>query len=299
MLARSVWSRGRVVSRTAQRFEKLVADGTADDELVVRMALARRGVDDPLRAMHEAKMLPQVLAELSEIAEWYAMPETARSPALEQSIAHYARDYVVGRSIVRELQPGGLYDSEALESPRLPALRVRLNARIRPGVDQSPTGCENPVHLDQGIDHALWSDSSKCPREDHQVEGCIWIRQMLRRARGEAHVSNTRLARVPFRGSNGLGVGINSLNPCGERRDPERQAAIAAPEIQDALPAHERRAAPLPELVVRTRAESRRQCGDVPAEAADGVLRDTAHRYVQIKPGRAGEIRTRGLLVPN
>src|SRR5439155_21350211 len=157
VLARSVWSRGRVVSRTAQRFEKLVADGTADDELVVRMALARRGVDDPLRAMHEAKMLPQVLAELSEVAEWYAMPETARTPALEQSIAHYARDCVVGRSVVGELQPGGLYDSEALESPRLPALRVRLNPRIRPGVDQSPTGCENPVHLDQGIDHALCS----------------------------------------------------------------------------------------------------------------------------------------------
>jgi len=67
------------------------------------MALAHRGVDDPLRAMHEAKMLPQVLAELSEVAEWDAMPETARTPALEQSIAHHARDGAIGRSVIRKL----------------------------------------------------------------------------------------------------------------------------------------------------------------------------------------------------
>src|SRR3989441_3683423 len=190
------------------------------------------------------------------------MPETAATPALEQSFAHHARDGLIRRSVVRELQPGGLHDPEALESPRLPALRVRRNARVRPGVDQDPAGCENPVYLDQGIDHALSRDSSKCPREDHQVEGCIWIRQMLCRAGGEAHVSNTRLARVPFRGSNRLRVGINSHNPCGERRNPERQASIAAPEGKDALPADEPRAAPPPELVVTMRAESRRHCSD-------------------------------------
>jgi len=82
-------------SRTVQRFEELVADGAADDELVVRMALTRRAVDDPLRAMHEALMLPQVLAELSEVAEWYAMPETAATPALEQSFAHHVRDRAI------------------------------------------------------------------------------------------------------------------------------------------------------------------------------------------------------------
>ena len=42
------------VSLPAQHFEELVADGAADDELVVRVALARRGINDPLRAMHEA-----------------------------------------------------------------------------------------------------------------------------------------------------------------------------------------------------------------------------------------------------
>src|SRR5438309_10690886 len=103
---------------------------------------------------------------------------------------------------------------------------------------------------------------------------------MLRRAGGEAHVSDTRLARVPFRGGNGRGVGINSLNPCGEPRDPERQAAIAAPEVKDALPADEPRAAPFPELVVRMRAESRGQRRDVPDEVADGVHSDAAHRYL-------------------
>ena len=80
---------------------------------------------------------------------------------------------------------------------------------------------------------------------------------MLRRGGGKAHVSNTGFARVAFRGSNGLRIGINPFNPRGERRDAERQAAVAAPEVQNTLPAHKRRAAPLPELVVRTRSESR------------------------------------------
>ena len=94
---------GEMFSRTVQRFEELVADGAADDELVVRMALTRRAVDDPLRAMHEALMLPQVLAELSKVAEWDAMPETAATHALEQSIEHDAPNRLIRRSVVREL----------------------------------------------------------------------------------------------------------------------------------------------------------------------------------------------------
>ena len=102
---------------------------------------------------------------------------------------------------------------------------------------------------------------------------------MLRRAGGEAHVPNSGPSRFPFRGSNGLRVGIHPVNPCGERRDAQRQPAVAAPEVQNALPAHERRAAPLPELVLRTRPESRRHSGDVPANVADRVRCDTArHR---------------------
>ena len=99
----SARSRGRAVSRTAKRFEELVADGTADDESVVRVAPARRGVDDPVRSMHEAQVLPQVVAELSEAAEGYEMPETAATPALEQSVAHHALDGTIRHSIVREL----------------------------------------------------------------------------------------------------------------------------------------------------------------------------------------------------
>src|SRR5437879_1842439 len=84
-------------------FEELVADGAADDELGVRMAPARRAVDDPLRTMHEAQMFRQVVAELSEVVEWDAMPETAGTPALEQSVAHHARDRQIRRSVVRKL----------------------------------------------------------------------------------------------------------------------------------------------------------------------------------------------------
>jgi hypothetical protein len=92
-----------VGTRTAQRFEKLVADGTADDELLVRMTLSRRGVDDPLRAMYEAQVLPKVLAELSEVAEWNEMPEAAATPALEQSLAHHPRDRAIRSTVVRDL----------------------------------------------------------------------------------------------------------------------------------------------------------------------------------------------------
>src|SRR4030088_2211470 len=111
---------------------------------------------------------------------------------------------------------------------------------------------------------------------------------MLRRAGGKAHVSNTGFARVAFRGSNGLRVGINPFNTCGELRDSQRQAAVAAPEVQNALPAHKRRAAPLPELVVRTRSESRRRRGKVPACVAERVRYHTAHRHVSLNlVGRA------------
>src|SRR3981081_4498925 len=95
----SARSRGRAVSRTAKRFEELVADGTADDELVVRVALALRGVNDPVRSMHEAQVLPQVVAELSEASERDEMPETAATPAAEQSLAHHPRDGAIRRFV--------------------------------------------------------------------------------------------------------------------------------------------------------------------------------------------------------
>jgi hypothetical protein len=91
------------VSRIVDRFEDLVAHWTANDELVVGVALARRGVDDPVGAMHEAQVFPQVVTELSEAAERHEMPETAATPVLEQSLAHHARDRAVRRSIIREL----------------------------------------------------------------------------------------------------------------------------------------------------------------------------------------------------
>src|SRR4029077_7182220 len=100
---------------------------------------------------------------------------------------------------------------------------------------------------------------------------------MLSRAGGEAHVSNTSLARILFRGSNGLGVRVNPVNPPGEGRDAERQAGVAAPEVEDAPTPAEQGAAPRPELVERTGSESCGSRGDVPAKVADRVRFDTAH----------------------
>ena len=142
------WSlSGRDVFAHGAAFEDLVTDGTADDELIIGVTLAGRSVDDPVRAMHEAQVLGQVVAELSEAAEGHEMPEPAVTPSLEQSFAHHARDRAIRRSVIRDLQPGGPHESEALEPTLPPALRVRWNARIRPGVDQDPAGCENPVNL--------------------------------------------------------------------------------------------------------------------------------------------------------
>jgi hypothetical protein len=59
------------------------------------MALTGRDVDDPLRAMHEAQVLAQVPTELSEVTERYAMPETAATPALEQSFEDHVRDGLI------------------------------------------------------------------------------------------------------------------------------------------------------------------------------------------------------------
>ncbi len=95
--------------------------------------------------------------------------------------------------------------------------------------------------------------------------------QILCHARGEAHVSNTGLARVPFRGSNHIWVGINPVNTCRETRDAKRQAAIAAPKVQNTLPAHEAYAAPLPELVLGPRPENPGDGGDEFAGVADRV----------------------------
>src|SRR5260370_5449129 len=168
--------------------------------------------------MHEAQVLRQVLAEIGETAEWNAMPETAATPALEQSLAHHQRDRAIRRSVVHELEPRGVHEPEALKSSRFRALHVRRDAGIRPGVDQRPAGCENPVNLAQGIDHARSRDSSKRPREDHHVEGRVWIRQMLRRAGRESHVSNAGLARVPFGGSNRVRIRIDTVNTLTQRR---------------------------------------------------------------------------------
>jgi hypothetical protein len=78
--------------------------------------------------MHKAQMLAQVLAKFGETAERNEMPETAATPALEQSIAHDLSDRAIRRLVVGNFQPGGLHDPEALESARFPALRVRQNA---------------------------------------------------------------------------------------------------------------------------------------------------------------------------
>ena len=103
------------------------------------------------------------------------------------------------------------------------------------------------------------------------------MRQPLRRADAEAHVSSTGFPGGLLRGCDYLFVRIKPLHARRERCDAEGEAAIAAPEVQHALPEHERRAAPLAELIDWAGPEGRGKCGDVPANVANWVGRIDAH----------------------
>src|ERR1700687_476810 len=127
------------------------------------------------------------------------------------------------------------------------------------------------------MDHALACYSSKSPGKDHHVKGSVWIRQPLRRADAEAHVSSTGFPGGLLRGCDSLFVRIKPLHVRRERCDAEGEAAIAAPEIQHALPEHERRAAPFGELIAWVGSECRGKCGHVPANVADWAGRIDVH----------------------
>jgi hypothetical protein len=53
--------------------------------------------------MHEALVVPQVVAELREAVERYEMPEMAATLALEESLTHRSRDSAIRRSVIRNL----------------------------------------------------------------------------------------------------------------------------------------------------------------------------------------------------
>jgi hypothetical protein len=112
----------------APRLEELEANGAADDELIVRVAPAHRLVDDPLRAVHEAQVLAQVLAEIGEALEWDAVPETAATFAPEQSLAHDLRDGAVRREIVGQLEAVRPDNAEPLKTSPFAPLYARQDS---------------------------------------------------------------------------------------------------------------------------------------------------------------------------
>ena len=97
--------------------------------------------------MDEAQVLGEVLAELGQAIERDPVPETTTTLALEQSVAHNARDRTIRPSIGGELEPVRPHYPEALEAVNFPALAVREDARVRPRVDQDPARREDPVNL--------------------------------------------------------------------------------------------------------------------------------------------------------
>jgi hypothetical protein len=115
------------------------------------------------------------------------------------------------------------------------------------------------------------------------------MRQLLRRPDAEAHVSSTGFPGGLPRGCDSLFVRIKPLHVRRERCDAEGEAAVAAPEVQHALPEHKRRAAPFGELIAWAGSESRGKCGDVPADVADRAGRIDAHAQRPVYPARAGQ----------
>src|SRR5258706_15739076 len=98
------------------------------------------------------------------------------------------------------------------------------------------------------MDHDLACDSSKSPGKYHHVKRPVWLRQPLRRPDAEAHVSSAGFPGGLLRGCDCLFVRIKPLHARRERCDAEGEAAVAAPEVQHALPEHQLRAAPFGEL---------------------------------------------------
>src|ERR1700716_1647491 len=129
------------------------------------------------------------------------------------------------------------------------------------------------------MDHALACDSSKSPGKDHHVKGPVWIRQPLRRPDAEVHVSCAGFPGGLLRGCDSLFVRIEPLHVRRERCNAEGEAAVAAPEVEHALPEHERRTAPCGELIAWAGSESRGKCGDMPANVADCAGGIDAHAY--------------------
>src|SRR4030081_2869187 len=119
------------------------------------------------------------------------------------------------------------------------------------------------------MDHALACDSSKSPGKDHHVKGSVWMRQPWRRPDAEAHVLCTGFPGGLLRGCDSLFVRIKPLHVRRERCNAQGEAAVAAPEVEHALPEHERRTAPFGELITGAGSESRGKCWDVPANVAD------------------------------
>ncbi len=103
------------------------------------------------------------------------------------------------------------------------------------------------------------------------------MRQTLRRSGGEAHVSDAGFARVPSGSGDGFRVGVDAIHSCGRPRDPKGETAVATPDVQDALVAHEPVAAPVLQLDLWKRPESRSRGRDVIADIDAGMSRATAH----------------------
>lgn len=103
------------------------------------------------------------------------------------------------------------------------------------------------------------------------------MRQPLRRPDAEAHVSCTGFPGGLLRGCDSLFVRIKPLHTRRELCNAQGEAAVAAPEVQHALPEHERRAAPFGELIAGAGSESRGKCRDVPANVADWAGGIDAH----------------------
>lgn len=86
---------------------------------------------------------------------------------------------------------------------------------------------------------------------------------------GEANVAQAGPTSALLRLRDRCAVRIQAFDARGQPGDSDREATIAAPEVEHPLAADEPFAAPIPELIQGSGAESRRDRRDVPSNVAN------------------------------
>ena len=103
-------------------------------------------------------------------------------------------------------------------------------------VEKEAVGLEDAMSFEEGMDHALMRDSSQRPGEHDSVERCITIRETLGLTDLVTDLSGEPLRQILARLGYGFGLGVVGFQDGAEARESEREAAVAATDLEDTTP---------------------------------------------------------------